>query len=119
MMSHEAIEPLVTDRTRLIIPVHFAGAPADLDPIYDLAARRKIPAVCDEGGYFLPPLGSKFELTRPGTDIFDLQTDLAIKHGYWGMMPTTYCGPEDPIWQDAKWLRTINGRFQAGRILGM
>ncbi len=81
------------------------------------AARRNIPAVCDEGGYFLPLLGSKFELTRPGTDQFDLQVDLAIRHGYWGMMPTTYCGPEDPLWQDVSWLRTINGRFQAGRTL--
>jgi hypothetical protein len=80
------------------------------------AARRKIPGVCDEGGYFYPPLGSKFELTPPGTSMFDLQVDLAIKHGYWGMMPTTYCGPEHPIWQDVQWLRTINGRFQAGRI---
>jgi hypothetical protein len=95
-----------------------ASAVGDFERDAKEAARRKIPAVCDEGGYFLPPLGSQFELTRPGTDIFDLQVDLAIKHGYWGMMPTTYCGPEDPIWQDVKWLRTINGRFQAGRILG-
>lgn len=81
------------------------------------AARRKIPAVCDEGGYFYPPLHSKFEITRPGTDLFDLQVDLAIKHGYWGMMPTTYCGPEHPLWNDVAFLQTINGRFQAGKLL--
>ncbi len=81
------------------------------------AHRRKVPAVCDEGGYFYPPLGSKFELRPPGTSMFDLQVDLAIKHGYWGMMPTTYCGAEHPIWNNAEWLRTINGRFQTGKVL--
>jgi hypothetical protein len=80
------------------------------------AARRHIPAVCDEGGYFCPPLESRFEVTLPGTSMFELQVDLAIKHNYWGMMPTTYCGPEHPIWQDVEWLRTINNRFQTGII---
>jgi hypothetical protein len=81
------------------------------------AARRKIPAVSDEGGYFYPPLNSKFELTEPGTSLFDLEVDLAIQHGYWGMMPTTYCGPEHPLWANVAWLRTINERFQTGKIL--
>ncbi len=80
------------------------------------AQRRKIPAVCDEGGYLYPPLGSKFELTEPGTSMFELQVDLAIKHGYWGMMPTTYCGAEHPIWDNIPWLRAINDRFQAGKL---
>jgi hypothetical protein len=79
------------------------------------AARRGIPAVCDEGGYWYPPLGSKFEVTQPGMSMFELQVDLAIKHGYWGMMPTTYCGPEHPIWQNVEWLRTVNNRFQTGK----
>jgi len=79
------------------------------------AQRRKIPAVCDEGGYFYPPLGSKFKLRLPGTSMFEFQVDLAIKHGYWGMMPTTYCGAEHPIWENAQWLRAINGRFQSGK----
>lgn len=79
------------------------------------AARRGIPAVCDEGGYWYPPLGSKFEITQPGMSMFELQVDLAIKHGYWGMMPTTYCSVEHPIWQNIEWLRTINNRFQTGK----
>lgn len=82
-----------------------------------MATDRHIPAVCDEGGYFYPPLGAKFEVTAPGRSMFDLQVDLAIKHGYWGMMPTTYCGPEMPLWQNVQWLQTINGRFQAGKVL--
>jgi hypothetical protein len=79
------------------------------------AARRGIPAVCDEGGYWCGPLGSKFEVTQPGLSMFELQVDLAIQHGYWGMMPTSSCGPENPPWQNVEWLRTVNNRFQAGK----
>lgn len=50
--------------------------------------------------------------------MFNLQVDLAIKHGYWGMMPTTYCGPEHPIWNNAAWLGEINERFQRGKTRG-
>jgi dTDP-4-amino-4,6-dideoxygalactose transaminase len=34
------IEAAITPRTKAIMPVHFAGLPVDLDPIYALAARR-------------------------------------------------------------------------------
>ena len=80
------------------------------------AQRRHIPAVSDEGGYFAPAPGSQFELTEPGLSMFDLRVDLAIKHSYWGVMPTTYCGPEFPLWENVKWLQTINGRFLAGKL---
>jgi hypothetical protein len=79
------------------------------------AARRRIPAVCDEGGCWCGPMGSKFEVTRPGLSIFELQVDLAIQHGYWGMMPTSSCGPENPPWQNVEWLKTVNNRFQSGK----
>jgi len=41
------VERRITGRTRLIVPVHFAGAPADLDPIGKAAARAGIPVVED------------------------------------------------------------------------
>ena len=75
------------------------------------AARRGIPAVCDEGGYFYPPLGSRFEVTQPGLGLFERMIDLAIEYGYWGFMPSTYCGPEHPLWNEVDWLQRHNGRF--------
>ena len=75
------------------------------------AARRGIPAVCDEGGYFYPPLGSRFEVTQSGLRLFERMIDLAIEFGYWGFMPSTYCGPEHPLWNEVEWLRRHNGRF--------
>jgi len=41
------VERKITPRTRAIVPVHFAGAPADLDPIGEAAARAGIPVLED------------------------------------------------------------------------
>lgn len=37
----------ITPRTRAVIPVHFAGAPADLDPIREAAGRSGVPVIED------------------------------------------------------------------------
>ena len=37
----------ITPRTRAVIPVHFAGAPADMDRILDVAGRQGIPVIED------------------------------------------------------------------------
>lgn len=42
MTSAALIAPLITRRTKLIIPVHYAGAPVDLDPLYALGKRHNI-----------------------------------------------------------------------------
>ncbi|MGB5746045.1 MAG: aminotransferase class I/II-fold pyridoxal phosphate-dependent enzyme [Desulfobacterales bacterium] len=47
MVSKETIEPLITDRTRLIIPTHFAGAAVDMEPLRELALGKNMPLVED------------------------------------------------------------------------
>ena len=42
-----AIEPVVTPRTKAIVPVHLFGLSADLDPIMELARRRGIAVIED------------------------------------------------------------------------
>ena len=42
MVNTACIEPAINERTKLIIPVHFAGAPFDQDSMYQLAADRGI-----------------------------------------------------------------------------
>lgn len=47
MVRAETIEKLITPKTKLIIPVHYAGAAADLDAINGIAAKHNIPVVQD------------------------------------------------------------------------
>ena len=47
MSSVEHIEAAITPRTRAIIPVHYAGAAFDLDPLYALAEKHGIPVIED------------------------------------------------------------------------
>ena len=47
MTDATRIAKAITPRTKAIIPVHYAGAPADLDPIYALAAQHQIAVVED------------------------------------------------------------------------
>ncbi|WP_152220553.1 UDP-4-amino-4-deoxy-L-arabinose aminotransferase [Pseudomonas sp. SCB32] len=47
MTDAARIEAAITPRTRAIIPVHYAGAAADMDPINALAQRHGIPVIED------------------------------------------------------------------------
>jgi UDP-4-amino-4-deoxy-L-arabinose-oxoglutarate aminotransferase len=47
MTTAAMIEPLITEKTRLIIPVHFAGAALDLDALYALGKKYNIPVIED------------------------------------------------------------------------
>jgi dTDP-4-amino-4,6-dideoxygalactose transaminase len=46
-MDVTAIEKAVTKRTRAIMPVHFAGLPVDLDPLYALAKKHNLRVIED------------------------------------------------------------------------
>lgn len=47
MISPEAVEAAITPRTKLIVPVHFAGAVLDLEPLRAIAKKHNIPLVED------------------------------------------------------------------------
>ncbi len=45
--SLETVAPVVTDRTRAIMPVHLTGEPVDIEPILDFAGARNIAVIED------------------------------------------------------------------------
>ena len=47
MVSAKDVEAAITPRTKAIVPVHYAGAPLDLDPLREVAKRHKLPLVED------------------------------------------------------------------------
>ncbi|OOV91321.1 UDP-4-amino-4-deoxy-L-arabinose aminotransferase [Pseudomonas sp. MF4836] len=47
MTDAQRIEAAITPRTKAIIPVHYAGAAFDLDPLYALAEKHGIPVIED------------------------------------------------------------------------
>jgi len=79
------------------------------------ARRRNLPAVIDEAGFFVAPLNSRWEESEQGLAFLEYTASLAIEHGYWGFLATTYNGPEAPIWwAHPGWLRKWNEKFQRG-----
>jgi UDP-4-amino-4-deoxy-L-arabinose-oxoglutarate aminotransferase len=84
MVSPASVEACLTARTRLIIPVHFAGAPADIGPIRELAARHNVFLVEDAAH----ALGTQYKgerIGRKGTSIFSFHPIKNITTGEGGM----------------------------------
>jgi len=84
MVSAETIAPLITDRTRLIVPVHFAGAAVDMEPLRQLAAAKNIPLVEDAAH----ASGTEYrgqKIGRHGTAIFSFHPIKNMTCGEGGM----------------------------------
>ena len=87
MVTSEAMERCISPRTRLMVPVHFAGAALALGALYDLAAHHNIPVVEDAAH----ALGTHSEGNRvggQGTSIFSFHPIKNITTGEGGMFCT-------------------------------
>ncbi len=81
----DQIAAALTPRTRLIIPVHFAGAPVDLDGIRQLAAGRGVPVVEDAAH----AAGTEYRgrrIGRSGTAVFSFHPIKNLTCGEGGMV---------------------------------
>jgi dTDP-4-amino-4,6-dideoxygalactose transaminase len=62
-MDVTRIEKVVTKRTRAIMPVHFAGLPVDMDPLYDLAKKHGLRVIEDAAH----AIGTEYKKKRIGS----------------------------------------------------
>ena len=87
LVTPETIEKCITERTKLIIPVHYAGAPVDIDGIQAIADKHNIPVVEDAAH----ALGTFYKGRHIGGNNTALYSFHAIKNitcGEGGMLTT-------------------------------
>ena len=87
MVDPEEVEAHITPRTKLIVPVHFAGASADLDPLRAIAKKHGIRLVEDAAH----ALGTRYKgklIGSAGTAMFSFHPIKNITTGEGGMLVT-------------------------------
>jgi dTDP-4-amino-4,6-dideoxygalactose transaminase len=86
------LENLVTDRTRAIIPVHFAGQPCDMDDIMEVANRHQL-KIIEDAAHALPSYykGKKIGLIGDIT-CFSFYATKTLSTGEGGMAVTLDAG---------------------------
>jgi UDP-4-amino-4-deoxy-L-arabinose-oxoglutarate aminotransferase len=100
MVSRDLIEARLSERVRLIVPVHFAGAPAQMEPIRQLAAEMDIFLVEDAAH----ALGAEYlgeRVGRRGTSIFSFHPSKNITTGEGGM----FCSNDRELLQQIRRLK--------------
>lgn len=88
MVRPETIGALIGPRTRAIVPVHFAGAPCEVDAIEAIGAAHGMPVVWDAAH----ALGTRIAGTpigAQGTNVFSFHPTKAITTGEGGMVTST------------------------------
>jgi UDP-4-amino-4-deoxy-L-arabinose-oxoglutarate aminotransferase len=97
MVTAETLEAKITDRTRLIIPVHFAGAPVDMAPIRILATRNNNIALIEDAAHAIGTEYKGMRVGRLGTSIFSFHPIKNITTGEGGMVCSDDPGFEERI----------------------
>jgi len=85
LVSPEEIERLCTDKTKLIIPVHFAGAPVDIGPIREIGRARGIPVV-EDAAHAVGTYYQGRHIGSEGTSVFSFHPIKNMTTGEGGMV---------------------------------
>jgi len=96
MVMPEAIERCITPKTKLIIPVHFAGAPVDMAPIRNIAAENSL-FLAEDAAHAVGTVYQKEKIGASGTAIFSFHPIKNITTGEGGMFCTDDPGLADRI----------------------
>ncbi|MFA6009298.1 MAG: aminotransferase class I/II-fold pyridoxal phosphate-dependent enzyme [Desulfobacteraceae bacterium] len=87
MVTTETVKPCLSSRTKMIIPVHFAGAPADLDSLRKLAADHGVFLV-EDAAHAIGTAYNGERIGSTGTSIFSFHPIKNITTGEGGMFVT-------------------------------
>ncbi len=123
MVSAATVEPLITERTKLIIPVHFAGAAADMAPLRQLAAMKRIHLV-EDAAHAVGTIYRGDKIGRHGTTIFSFHPIKNMTCGEGGM----FCSDDPELVEHIRRLkfhglgvdaydRTMQGRSPQAEVL--
>lgn len=85
MVDVDHIAACISERTRLIIPVHYGGAPVDMEPIRALGRKKNIPVVEDAAHAAGTQYRGK-QIGREGTAVFSFHPTKNITTGEGGMV---------------------------------
>ena len=85
MVTPQAVEEKISPKTRAIIPVHYAGAPVDLNPLRALAVKHGIPLIEDAAHSIGTSYRGKM-IGSSGTAIFSFHPIKNITSGEGGMI---------------------------------
>jgi len=92
MVRPESVEAAITTRTRAIVPVHYAGAPCDLDPLRKMAADRGIPLI-EDAAHAAGASYKDEKVGRRGTSIFSFHPIKNVTSGEGGM----FCSEDEEL----------------------
>ena len=85
MTSAEYVGAALTARTRLVVPVHFAGAALDLDPLRALARRHDV-ALVEDAAHAIGTAYAGEPIGRRGTAVFSFHPIKNVTTGEGGMV---------------------------------
>jgi UDP-4-amino-4-deoxy-L-arabinose-oxoglutarate aminotransferase len=85
MVTPETVDKVVSPKTKAIIPVHYAGAPADLAPLRAIAARQKC-FLIEDAAHALGTRYGNDPIGKTGTAIFSFHPIKNITTGEGGMV---------------------------------
>ncbi|VVC75261.1 UDP-4-amino-4-deoxy-L-arabinose--oxoglutarate aminotransferase [Aquicella siphonis] len=87
-MDINLLESAITPRTRVVLPVHFAGLPVDLDPLYEIAGRHGL-RVLEDAAH---AIGTEYKGRRIGsfgdTQVFSFHPNKNMTTGEGGCVIT-------------------------------
>jgi dTDP-4-amino-4,6-dideoxygalactose transaminase len=98
LIDTSRIEEAITDRTKVIMPVHYAGCPANMDAIIEIAKRHQLAVVEDACQAWGAEWRGRPVGTIGDTGTFSFQASKNINAGEGGIIVTNDDKLEDIIW---------------------